>query len=413
MGDGGVSSMAYARDAFMEGARATEPRRLLIVTGEASGDLQGARLIESLWRIEPRLEIHAVGGERMRAAGAHIVEDSSTWGFIGVWDAVLRLPLLWVIYQRLKRAVRCAKPDLLVLIDCPGFNMRLARYARKRGIRTVYYFPPSAWTKNDNRVKTIAERVDHVVATFEYTEKVFKRARQPVAYFGHPLVDVVRPSGSVSEIRARLGIAEGRRIIGLLPGSRVPEVSRLGPVLLAAVRVLMQRIPDLQILVPVASPAISPRVHQLVARHGAGLPITVVEGGALDVMTVSDLLIMTSGSASLEAVLLETPMILMYRLARFDWWLAKLVLNDFTFMGLPNLILQERVVPELLQAEASPERIAEEAASLLTDADRYNKMKDNLLRVKNQLGAPGVVDRVAEFIWETVPNGSGRRHHNQ
>lgn len=394
-----------ARERFLEEARATRPRRVLVVTGEASGDLQGARLIEALWRIEPRLEIRAVGGERMRAAGAAMVEDSSTWGFIGIWDAVLRLGSLWFIWQRLRKAVRCAQPDLLILIDCPGFNMRLARYARGLGIRTLYYFPPSAWTKNEARARHIASRVDHIVAAFKYTEQMYERVDRPVAYFGHPLIDVVRPTGTPDEIRQRYGLPEGKRFVGLLPGSRHPEIMRIGPGVLASARVIAQCIPDLHFLVPVASPALAHLVGDAVRRYASGLPVTVIEGGAVDVMSLSDLLIMTSGSASLEAAILETPMILVYRMARFDYWLAHLVLSDFTYMGLPNLILGKLAVPELIQDEASPERIAREAVALLTDPGRYCEMKDNLLRVKKQLGAPGVVDRVAQYIWETISNG--------
>jgi lipid-A-disaccharide synthase len=394
-----------ARERVLAAARATRPVRVLIVTGEASGDLQGARLVEALWRVEPRFDIYAVGGEKMRAAGASIVEDSSTWGFIGFWDAIVRLPHLYRVYQRLRSAVSVTRPDLLILIDCPGFNMRLARHARSLGIRTLYYFPPSAWTRNDARARHIAARVDHVVAAFEYTEQTYRRAQQPCAYFGHPLIDVIKPGGSAEEIRARHGLPEGKRFVGLLPGSRRAEIERMGEPLLAAARLLSERTADLHFLVPVASPAVSVLVRNAVARYGDDLPVTVIEGGGTDVMTVSDLLVMTSGSASLEAVILETPMILTYRLAAFDYWLAHLVLSDFTYMGLPNLILQQPVVPELIQDQASPERIAQEAEGLLTDPERYGKMKDNLLKVKKQLGAPGVVDRVAQYIWETVSNG--------
>ena len=389
------------------------PPRLLIVTGEASGDLQGACLVQSLWKVHRALDIAAVGGERMRAAGVRIVEDSSLWGFIGFWDAIIRLPQLYGIYRRLCRAVLQECPDILVLIDCPGFNMRLATYARSLGIPTVYYFPPSAWTRNEERVRHIAARVDHVVAAFSYTDRIFRKAGCPISYFGHPLVDVVRPRASLEEVRERLGIRANCRVIGLLPGSRRAEIMRMGPVLLEAARILTRELPDLHFLLPVASPALAGLVEHTVARHAAGLSLTVVEGGASDVMSCSELLVMTSGSASLEAVIHETPMILVYRLARPDWWLAHLVLSDFTYMGLPNLILGDRVVPELLQDDANPVRVAQEALGLLTDATRYRKMKDNLLEVKKQLGEPGVVDRVAQYIWETISNGPGRGHHNE
>jgi len=378
---------------------------MLIVTGEASGDLQGARLIEALWRVDPTLEIEAVGAERIRATGARLLEDSSTWGFIGIWDALVRLPLLWMIWRRLCNVVARSRPDLVVLIDCPGFNMRLAKVARNLGLRTLYYFPPSAWTKNPERVRTVARRVDHVVATFAYTERMFQQANQPVAYFGHPFLDTVVPEGPRDEVIARLGLPAGRRYVGLLPGSRRAEISRISPSIFEAAARLARSLPDVHFLVPVASPGLSALVRKTAARHAPGLSLTVVEGGSNAVMTVADLLIMTSGSASLEAVIHETPMILVYRLARFDYFLAQFVLTDFTFMGLPNLVLQRKVVPELIQHDASPARICAEAMALLTDPVRLAEMKDNLLKVKNELGRPGAIDRVAEYIWETISNG--------
>lgn len=376
-----------------------------MVTGEASGDLQGAALVEALLRLQPDLDIVAVGGDRIRATGVPVIEDSSGWGFLGIWDAIIRLPYLWVVWERLKRAVRHTRADLVIFIDCPGFNMRLASYARKLGLHTLYYFPPSAWTKNPKRVRTVGQRVHHVIATFEYTQRVFEKANQPIAYFGHPVVDTMKPSGSAEEVRAALGLPEGKRFIGLLPGSRRAEIGRIGPDIFRAAALLARRIPDLHFLVPVASPTLTELVRRTAERYGAGLPLTIIEGGSAQVMTAADLLVMTSGSASLEATMHETPMILVYRMARFDFFVAGFVLTDFTYMGLPNLMLEQMVVPELLQNDASPERIAQEAEGLLTDPERYRQMKDNLLKVKNQLGRPGVVDRVAKYIWETVSNG--------
>lgn len=376
-----------------------------MVTGEASGDLQGAALIEALLRIDPTLDIVAVGADRIRATGVPVLEDSSTWGFVGIWDAVLRLPMLALIWLRLKRAVRATMPDLVIFIDCPGFNMRLASYARKLGLRTIYYFPPSAWTKNPKRVRTVGQRVDHVVGTFEYTQRMFEKANQPIQYFGHPVVDTVKPAGTVDEVRASLGLPAGKRFVGLLPGSRRSEICRIGPDIFRAAAILARRVPDLHFLVPVASPALARLVRETAGKHGADLPLTVVDGGSNAVMTAADLLIMTSGSASLEATVHETPMILVYRMARFDFFVAGFVLTDFTYMGLPNLMMEQMVVPELLQDDARPARIASEAEALLTDPARYQQMKDNLSRVKKQLGPPGVVSRVAKYIWETVSNG--------
>ncbi len=347
----------------------------------------------------------------MRAAGVEVLRDFTQYGVIGIWDAVLSLPQIWAVYQVLRRLIRREAPDLIILIDSPGMNLRLARYARRLGIRTVYYFPPSAWSPRQERARRIAATVDHVVAAFAFTAEVYRKADAPVAYFGHPMIDLPLPPEPPDAIRERLGVPAGRRVVGILPGSRRPEIRRLGPILLRSARLLMERVPDVHFLVPVAAPQLRAAVERQVTRHGVGLPLTVLEGRGLEVMAAADLIVMASGSASLEAALLGAPMILMYRLAAFDWWVGHLVVSDFTYMGLPNLILQKPVVPEFIQHDATPERIAGEAETLLLDAERRQNMKDDLAEVKKQLGAPGVVDRVAHYVWETAIHGRG--HHHQ
>lgn len=387
-------------------------KKIVVLAGEASGDLQGARLVQALWKLDPSVEVVAMGGARMREAGIRVVEDT-TWGFIGFWAAVFQLPAMWRLFCRVRRFILREKPDLLVLIDSPGFNMRVATFARQHGIPTVYYFPPSAWSPRPERARQMTDLVGGVVATFEYTAEIYRKAGLPVAYFGHPLVDTFVPAGTREEVCQRLGLAQDHRFVGLLPGSRAEEVHRLCPVMLQAASRLAGKMPGLHFLLPVARAPLADAVRRMVQRYAPSLDVTVLDGKALEVMSVSDLLIMCSGSASLEAAILGTPMILLYRLATPDWWLAHMLLKDFTFMGLPNLILQQGFIPELIQHDACPERVEQEALALLSDEARRQQMKDNLSEVKKQLGPPGVVDRVAHFIWETVSNGPGRGHHHQ
>lgn len=395
----------------------TEPARrgpkVLLLAGEASGDLQGANLARSLRQIEPEMDLVAVGGPRMRSAGVRVVMDSSSWGVIGIWDALWRMPHIYSVFVRAKALVRSERPDLVVLIDCPGVNMQMARFLRREGIPTVYYFPPSAWSPRTRRARQIAETVDHVVATFSFTAETYERGGQPVAYFGHPMADLPEPSETPAEVQARLGLPEGRRFVGILPGSRPPEIRRLSPALLGAARLLNERVPGLHFLLPVAFPALQPLVRQEVARHGSDLSLTVLDGHGGDVMHASELLLMSSGSASLEAALFGTPMVLVYRLPAADFLIGQFVVEDFTYMGLPNLILQRYVVPELLQDEVTAERVAAEALPLLQDAARRREIEDNLRKVKKELGAPGVCGRVARYIWETALHGPGRGHHHQ
>ncbi|MBM3463487.1 MAG: lipid-A-disaccharide synthase [Armatimonadetes bacterium] len=387
--------------------------KLLILAGEASADLQGANLVAALKRIAPALDIVAVGGPRMRAAGARVVQDSTCLSFIGMWEVVLKYPLLLSLYRRVQRIIRDERPDHVVLIDAPGFNMRLAPLARSLGIPTTYYFPPSAWSPSVERARRIADAVDHVVATFEFTADVYRKAGREVAFFGHPMADMPSP-GTPAELRQRLALPLDKKIVAVLPGSRANEIRMLTPVLLESVRQLALRNPGLHFVVPIAMPGLAGLVRDTLRKHGADdLPLTVIQGQGTETMGSSDLVLMASGSASLEAALLGVPMVLIYRLTRVDWFLAPYFIKDFTFMGLPNLMVGEAIVPELLQDEARPERIVAEAEALLPDGARREKMKEDLFRVKKQLGAPGVVDRVAHHIWEKAFLGHGRRHHHQ
>lgn len=380
------------------------PTKLLILAGEASGDLQGSMLVRALRQLAPELDIVAVGGPRLEEAGARLLHDSTSLGFIGLWEAVRSYPQLLALFGRIKRMIAAEAPDHVVFIDSPGFNLRLAPYVRSLGIRTTYYFPPSAWSPSTARARQIASLVDHVIAAFEYTVEVYRKAGVPVAYFGHPLVDATPPPPPREVLIEQLGLPEGRRYVALLPGSRRSEITRLLPCLLEAARRLMRQVPDLHFVLPIAVPRFSSLVRRLVD-GAAGLPITVVEGRGTDCMAASELLLMSSGSASLEAAILGTPMVLVYRLSSFDWAMAPFVVRDFTFMGLPNLVAQRYIVPELLQEDATPEAVVREALPLLLDPARAARMRAGLAEVRQRLGAPGSVSRVARYIWETALHG--------
>jgi lipid-A-disaccharide synthase len=394
----------------------TPRKKLMVLAGEASGDLQAARVVQELLRLDPTLDVAALGGKHLRAtAGVRFIEEPMRFGTIGFVDVIASLPVIYLLFCRVKRLLLQERPDLLLLIDSPGFNWHIARFARQHGIRTLYYFPPSAWSPNPERARRVRSSVDHVVAAFAYTAETYRRAGQDVAYFGHPLLDIVQPAGSTAEVRQRLKLASGKRFVTLLPGSRRAEVSRLSPTLFAAARRLAARQPDLHFLVPVALPSLDELVRaKLQAHGGVHLPVTVFDGQASDCMRVSELVLMISGSASLEAVILGVPMIMFYRLAALDWCIGQFLVRDFTYMGLPNLISGRLIVPELLQYEATPVRLEQEAWTLLSRPDLRQRMKDNLLEVKKQLGPPGAVSRVAQYIWETLStHGPGRSHHHQ
>lgn len=375
-------------------------KKVMIFAGEASGDLQGARLARALKKLDGNLEFYGVGGPKMKEEGIDILFDSTTFGVIGAVEGLLKLPMLIYLYHRTKRAFLDIHPDLAVFIDTPAFNMRLAHISREAGIKSVYYFPPSAWSGSVKRAREIAGVIDHVITTFEFTARTYDKGEVKHSYFGHPLIDVLDEAiGTREEMLEELNLKEGPRYVALLPGSRSQEIRMVLPLLLESARRLHEKIPCLHFLMPVAAPVLQERIDHLT--RDLSFPLTKFSGKAPKVMSVSDLVIMASGSASLEAAVMEVPIILTYRLLWIDWKIIKRFVKQ-KWCGLPNLILERDVVPELLQDDATPENICRWAEDLLLNEEKRKKMIDDLKEVKASLGTPGVTDRVARYVWENT-----------
>ncbi|MHB2019755.1 MAG: lipid-A-disaccharide synthase [Candidatus Xenobia bacterium] len=405
--------MAAISDALIDkplGAASTRPR-VMIVACEASADVQAAAVIRTL-KAEADLEVVAVGGSHVCEVADRLLADSSKWGAIGVWEAFPRAPGIAIAFLGIRRAIRDLKPDLLVVVDCPAINLPLVDYARKQGVRTVYYFPPSQWTENLARHRHIAERVDDVIVAFGFTADRYREAGVPAAFFGHPLMDLLQDTPRGAAARHALGLPESGPVVGLLPGSRTQEVRMLLPILIEAARLMQQKVPEVRFALPVAMQVLRPFIEAEV--RASGLPVTIVDGQSRTVMAACDVLLMCSGTATLEAAILGTPMVIGYRLPRFDYTLGRLLGIRVRWMGLPNLVLQRLIVPELLQHEFNATRLADEGLALLCDPEKRRQMKDSLATVQKNLGNLGVVAAVAHFILERMALGPTRhRHHHQ
>jgi lipid-A-disaccharide synthase len=376
------------------------PRQLLVVAGEASGDLHGARLLSELRRLVPGLAAFGLGGDEMQAAGLEAVAHSSEISVVGITEVLKILPRAREIFASLLREVELRRPELAVLIDFPDFNLRLARQLKARGVKVVYYISPQVWAWRRGRVKTIAARVDRMLVLFPFEVGFYRDHGVDVVHVGHPLVDEVPVLPQAWENE---GAAAGPFRIALLPGSRVSEVEALLPTLLAAVRRLAADLPvEVRII---KAPTISADLLED-AVELAGLPVEVVHEDRFAAIADSHLALCASGTATLEVGLLGTPMIMVYRLARWTYLLAKLMVR-LPYVSLVNLVLGRKVVPELIQGEANPERIAAEAARLLTDAGERDRMRQGLAEVRGRLGAGGASRRaaaeVAAMMGETAP----------
>ncbi|MCC6442934.1 MAG: lipid-A-disaccharide synthase [Armatimonadetes bacterium] len=370
--------------------------RLGIVAGEASGDLHGAALVAELKRQRPDLRFIGIGGRRLREAGVDIRFDSTGWGAIGIVESLRLIPGLLRIFARWKRVLRAEKPAGLILIDFGAFNIRVARFAREEGLRVFYYFPPGSWRRQPGRLEELAALTDIVVTPFPWHARHLKEAGANAHFFGHPALDVIRPA-SKEDFCRETGLNRSHPIVALLPGSRIAEVSHTLEVMLRAAALIGRQIPGVQYLVPASSHlALTKLRRQADAwNRREASPIHIVEGRAHDCLNAAGLAIIVSGTATLEAAVLNTPMIIIYR----GSWLMELEYKirkpKFDHVGMPNILADQRICPELIQHEATPERIAELAVELLGDPTRAQAALKDAVAC---LGGPGAVEKTARLL---------------
>lgn len=368
--------------------------RILIITGEASGDLHGANLARALKALDPGLSILGIGGASMRAAGVELVPGVPHLDIIGlIGPSAVAVMLRRILAVR--RVLRTESFDLVVLIDNPGLNLHFARVAKAAGRRVLYYIAPQIWAWRPRRIKWIQRRVDHVVVILPFEEPLYRRAGVRCTFVGHPLLDAVAPSLDQAELRKRFGVDRAGTVVGLLPGSREGEVRSLLPVMLETARRLASERPGVEFLLAQASSIQDNLIRELLA--DAPVIVRVQRDQANEVMAASDLLFVASGTATLQAAVVGAPMILLYRVPWPTYWIARALIR-VDCIGLVNLVAGRKIVPELIQQEATPERLNWEALRLLTDKTAYDEMKAALRTVRQSLGEPGASRRAAEVV---------------
>ena len=369
--------------------------RILIVTGEASGDLHGAHLVKALKELSPSLQVVGIGGASMRAAGAEMVKDIPQVDVMGL----IGLSVVKAILQRVSRIRRLIKRerwDLVVLIDNPGLNFHFARVAKACGLKVIYYIAPQVWAWRRGRMRWIQRRVDHVLAILPFEEALYKQAGVRCTFVGNPILDEVAPSYDRQALRRKFGLSDDGPVIGLFPGSRKGELHEHMPLLLETVKRLATRHPAMQFILAQAS-SIQDQVLDGLVRESP-IPIRVFRNQASEVMAASDLLVVKSGTSTLQAAVVGTPMILFYRAPSWITYRLARLLIRVPWIGLANLVAGRGIVPELIHDEATPERLVQETERLLADSRAYEDMKAALLSVREALGTPGASRRAAEAV---------------
>ena len=379
---------------------------ILLSAGEASGDLHGATLCRALRELHPGVRLIGMGGPRMAAAGMELVADVSGHAVVGTSEALGRIPRLYRAYRLLKARLIEERPRALVVIDFPEFNLRLARIARRAGVPVVYFIPPQLWAWRRGRIRQMARRVSRVLAVLPFEEKLYQDAGVPVDFVGHPLLDVLPLDLDRAEARRRLDVDPGESLIGLLPGSRREEVERLLPPMLVAAKRLSAAGVARRFALGLAPTVDAAAVRRLVkaAVDEGGPRVDVFERRTYEVMAAADVVLISSGTATLEAALLGAPMVVCYRVSRVTEAVVRLLVK-VRWCSLPNLIANRGVVPEVLQDELTGQRLAAEALRLIEDPAAAGAQRAAFEQVRAQLGAPGVGRRAAQAVIETARLG--------
>jgi lipid-A-disaccharide synthase len=380
-------------------------RRILLVAGEASGDLHGADLLAALRERVADLEVFGIGGTRLREAGMETVADAGEVATVGVTEGLGRLRTVVRAYRALARRLREDPPDLCVLIDFPEFNLRLARVAKRAGVPVLYYIGPQVWAWRRGRVRKIARRVDRLAVVFPFEPSVYAGQVTRVEFVGHPLIDRVRVTRGREATLAAHGLDPGRRTVLLLPGSRPKEIQYLLPPLLDTVRRLEAAAPGAYQFPLALAHTLSAEEVQVRVRE-AGLNVRLVSGDTYNLIAASDLALVSSGTATLECALLECPMVIVYRLATLSYALARLLVHGVRWVGMPNIVAGHAVVPELLQGHVTGPAIAAAARGILDDPGRRAAIVEGLRGVRARLGRGGAAGRAADIAREMLGLGA-------
>lgn len=381
----------------------SQPYNVMIVAGEASGDLHAANLVRELLAKAPGTRLCGMGGAKLREVGVELLVDSSNLAVIGFIEVLAHYREIKAALRKLQAAVVERRPDLLILVDYVGFNLRLAETAKHAGIKVLFYVSPQVWAWRPHRVKQIGACVDMMAVLFPFEAEFYERHGIPVRYVGHPLLEHAKPQLTREQALEAFGLESERPIVGLLPGSRRGEIKRLLPVLLATADELRRRIPPVQFVLPLASSLTEADVARYAPEsHG----VHVVQGQSYDVMNVADALISASGTATLEAALIGTPMVIVYKISLLSYWILKrLILIEH--VGLANIVAGERVVQELLQHAARPELIADEVQRMLEDRTYNDRIRAGLRRVRTILERPDDQRTVADLALEMLEGTAG------
>lgn len=366
-----------------------------MIAGEASGDLHGSHLVKEMLSLDPTLQFYGVGGKKMKNEGVELIADSKEMAVVGITEVLLKLKRIYQIYRKLKNSLTSNSPSLVILIDYPDFNLRFAREAKKKNIPIVYYISPQVWAWRKGRIKKIGRLIKKMIVIFPFEKKIYEEAQIDVDFVGHPLLDAIRSQFSREEAFQQFSLSSGVTTIGLLPGSRMNEVKRHLPPMIEAIPLISKQINPVQFIIPVAPGLDLGEVQNLVGSKREN--IRVVENNIYDVMRISDVVIVASGTATIEAAIMGAPMIVVYRVSPLTYLLGKMLIKVKN-IGMVNIIAGKTVVPELIQKDVTPEKITSAVVQILENPSKQEEIKKELNSLKEKIGKSGASFRAAQII---------------
>lgn len=373
-------------------------KKIMIIAGEASGDLHGSGLVRELIKNQNDLKIFGIGGDKMSNQGMELLYHINEMSVIGFWDVIKQFRFFRGVYKKLVQIMDTEKPSVLVLIDYPGLNLKLAKAAHEKGIPVLYYIAPQVWAWGAGRIKKIAKIVTRMAVIIPFEEKMYRDAGIDATFVGHPLLEVIKPRLSKKDFFKKVNLNPNKLTIGLLPGSRTLEVKRLLPEMIATIKALIKQNPDIQSIIGSTDTVESGLYDQIVNSNSN---IQFVEGFTYEIMKHCDLLIVASGTATLESALFETPLIIVYKVDPLSYFLGKLLVK-IDFIGLVNVIAEKKIVPEFIQNDFKKENIIPAIDSLLFDKTIRKQTIQDLKQIKEKLGKSGASNRTAEMVIKMI-----------
>ncbi|MBU4375996.1 MAG: lipid-A-disaccharide synthase [Candidatus Omnitrophica bacterium] len=377
-------------------------KKIFIVAGEASGDLHASRLVREIKSCEPSVVFMGIGGQNMSLAGVRVFYRADELAIVGVWDIFKHFKKIKEMFFLFLKEVDKEKPDIVILVDYPGFNLRLLKELKKRKVKIIYYISPQLWAWGKNRIYTIKKYVDKMLVFFDFEGELYKKYGVPVECVGHPLLDIAKPSIGKDAVFEELHFNPEKKTIILLPGSRESEINALLPMMLSAALKIHNLREDIQVIL-VRSQAIAPEIFDTHLR-GFDLPCRIAENRGTelyDYLSIADLALVSSGTATLECAIMDVPMVIVYKISLLNAILMKPFIR-VPHIGLVNILPKKKIVPELIQFDATPNKIYEEALKILTNPSVSGAIRKDLDALRRSLGSEGASRRAAKAVIKLI-----------